>query len=104
MSDATPPTGTNAKANETKMTSKVFKFSFVYTGSTKHKVAPSVIHTHWMQAVQEADGKDIVIVNNMNKHVEPVSTLKWTDPEIHAKQFQLHQKTFGHDEDRKSVV
>jgi hypothetical protein len=46
MSDATPPVDTNVKVNEQKMTSKVFKFSFGYTGSTKHKVAPSVIHTH----------------------------------------------------------
>jgi hypothetical protein len=103
MSDATSPTGTNTKANEQKMTSKVFKFSFVYTGSTKHKVAPSVIHTHWMQAVQEAYGTDIVIINNKNQHVETVSTLTWTDPEIHAKQFQLHQKTFGQNDRRTTT-
>jgi hypothetical protein len=48
-----------------------------------------------MQAVQEAYGTDIVIVNNKNQNVETVSTLKWTDPSIHAKQFVLHQKTFG---------
>lgn len=95
MSDATPPAGTNEKANEQKMTSKVFKFSFVYTGSTKNKVAPSVIHTHWMHAVQDAYGSEIVIINNKKQNVETVSMLKWTDPSIHAKQFQLHQKTFG---------
>jgi hypothetical protein len=103
MSDATPPTGTNAKANEQKLTSKVLKFSFVYTSSTKQKVAPSVIHTHWMQAVQEAYGTDIIIVNNKNQNVKTVSTLKWTDPSIHAKQFQVHQKTFGRDEKRTST-
>ena len=64
MSDATPPTGTNAKENKQKMTSKVLKFIFVYTGSTKHKVAPKVIHIHWMQAVQKAYGTDMVIVND----------------------------------------
>jgi hypothetical protein len=77
------------------MTSKVFKFSFVYTGTTKHKVAPSVFHTHWMKAVQDAFGSEIVIINNKNQNVETVSTLKWTDPSIHAKQFKIHQKTFG---------
>jgi hypothetical protein len=98
------PPGTNVKANEQKMTSKVFKFSFVYTtGSTKHKVAPNVIHTHWMQAVQDAFGSEIVIINNKNQNVETVSTLKWTDPSIHAKQFQLHQKTFGSAERRTTT-
>ena len=87
--------GFKPKENEQEMTSKVFKFSFVYTGSTKHKVAPSVLHTHWMQAVQEAYGDEIVIVNNKNQYVETVSTIKWTDPSKHAKQFQLHQKTSG---------
>jgi hypothetical protein len=80
MSDATPPTGTNTKVNEQKMTSKVLKFSFVYTGPTKHKVAPSVIHTHWMQAVQEAYGTDIVIVNNKNQNVETVSSCQAVCP------------------------
>lgn len=98
-----PPPEQTPKQTNKKMTSKVFKFSFVYSGSTKHKVAPSVIHTHWMQAVQEAYGKEIVIINNKNQHVEAVSTLKWTDPEIHAKQFQLHQKTFGQDERRTTT-
>jgi hypothetical protein len=103
MSNATPPAGTNVKANEQKMTSKVFKFSFVYTGLTKHKVAPSVIHTHWMQAVQDAFGSEIVIINNKNQNVETVRTLKWTDPSIHAKQFKLHQKTFGSAERRTTT-
>jgi hypothetical protein len=80
------------------MTSKVFKFSFVYTGLTILKVAPSVIHTHWMQVVQEAFGTDIVIIMNKNQNVETLSTLKWTDPSIHTKQFKLHQKTFGNAE------
>jgi hypothetical protein len=54
QSDTTPPTGFKPKANEQEMTSKVFKFSFVYNGLTKNTVAPSVLHTHWMQAVQDA--------------------------------------------------
>ncbi len=95
MSDTTPPVGLKPKANEHELTSKVFKFSFVYTGVTKDNVAPSVLHTHWMKAVQEAYGDEIVIINNKNKKVDTVSTIKWTDPSIHAKQFQLHQKTFS---------
>ncbi|KAI2496023.1 hypothetical protein MHU86_18496 [Fragilaria crotonensis] len=103
MSDTTPPTGFKPQANEQGLPSKVLKFSFVYTGNTKNKVAPSVLHTHWMQAVQEAYGDEIVIVNNKNQNVETVSTIKWTDPSIHAKQFQLHQKTFGKGERRQST-
>jgi hypothetical protein len=32
-----------------------------------------------------------------------VSTIKWTDPSIYAKQFQLHQKTFGKGDRRQST-
>ena len=85
------------------MKSKVFKFSFVYSGMTKHKAAPSVLHTHWMQAVQEAYGDEIVIINNKSKNVETVNTIKWTDPSIHAKQFKLHQKTHGSGDRRQST-
>ncbi len=70
---------------------------------TKNKVAPSVLHTHWMQAVQDAYGDEFVIINNKNKPADQVSTIKWTDPSIHAKHFQLHQKTFGRDERHQST-
>jgi hypothetical protein len=103
QSDATPPTGFKPKANDQEMMSKVLKFAFVYTGSTKNKVAPSVLHTHWMQAVQDAYGTEIVIINNKNVPVETVSTIKWTDPSVHTKQFQLHQKTTGRDERRQTT-
>lgn len=56
-----------------------------------------------MQAVQDAYGDEFVIINNKNKPVDQVSTIKWTDSSIHAKQFQLHQKTFGRDERRQST-
>jgi hypothetical protein len=85
------------------MTSKVFNFSFVYTGTTKNKVAPSVLHTHWMPAVQDAYRDELVIINNKNKPVELVSMIKWTNPSMHAKQFQLHQKMFGREERRQSI-
>jgi hypothetical protein len=39
-------TGFKPKANKAGMTSKVFKFSFVFSGSTKNKVAHIVIQTH----------------------------------------------------------
>ena len=103
ISDTTPPTGFKPKVTEQEMTSRVFKFSFVYNGNTKNKIAPSVLHTHWMQAVQEAYGDEIIIINNKSKPVETVSTIKWTDPSIHAKQFKLHQKTQGSGDRRQST-
>ena len=103
MSETTPPTGFKPKVTKQEMKSKVFKFSFVYSGMTKHKVVPSILHTHWMQAVQEAYGDEIVIINNKSKNVETVNTIKWTDPSIHAKQFKLHQKTHGSGDRRQST-
>ena len=85
------------------MNSKVLKFSFVYDKDTKHHVPPSVIHTHWMQHVQEALGKDIVIINNHNKNVETVSTIKWADPTIHQTQFKLYQKSAGREDKRHTT-
>lgn len=85
MSDTIPPAGCNPQANKQGLTSKVLKFSFVYTCNSKHKVQPSVLHTHWMQAVKEAYGNKIVIINHENQNVKMVSTFKWTDLTIHAK-------------------
>ena len=95
MSEVTVPTGRNPDENHQKMTSKVVKFSFVYDAKTAHRVPPSIIYTHWMQAVQDALGDDIIIINNHNKSVGKVSTITWADPTVHQKQFQLHQKTVG---------
>jgi hypothetical protein len=103
MSDVTGNLGRRAEVNEHEMISKVLKFSFVYSDSTKHKVAPNVIHTHWMQAVQESLGEDVVIINNQNRPVEQISTLKWTDTTIHQKQFKLYQKTTGQDNCRTTT-
>jgi hypothetical protein len=57
-SAATPPWGSKARRNDSEMTSKVLKFRFVVsTSSNRQVVAPSVVHTHWMQAVQEVYGR-----------------------------------------------
>ena len=103
MSDVTGNLGRRADPIDQEMTSKVLKFSFVYSGSKNHQVAPNVIHTHWMQAAQESLGDDIIIINNHNRPVEQISTIKWTDPTIHQKQFKLYQKTTGQ-ADRRSTT
>ena len=103
MSDVTLPHGKNDISNDPALTSKVLKFSFVYSGTTHHQVAPSIIHTHWIQAVQETLGTDIIILNNHNQPVETVSTLKWNDQTIHQKQFKLYQQTVGKDDRRRTT-
>ena len=105
-SEVTVPHGKNPNENLlTIMMSKVRKFSFVYDDSVKHRVAPSIIHTHWMQIVQESlgDGIIIIIINNHNKNVENVCTIKWSDPKVHQKQFRLHQKTVGRDDKQNTT-
>ena len=48
-------------------------------------------------------GDDIIFINNHKKNVETVSTIKWSDPQVHQKQFKLHQKTVGRDEKRNTT-
>lgn len=104
MSDVTANNRKNPEVIEQEMVSKVLKFSFVYSATTKHQiVAPSIIHTHWMQSVQEAFNEDVVIINNQNQHVEKISTVKWSDQTIHQKQFKLYQRTSGKDEKRNTT-
>ena len=103
MSDVTVNNGTTINENEHQMTSKVLKFSFVYSGTTHHKIAPSIIHTDWMQAVQAAYGTDVIILNNQNQQVENIDPLKWTDQSIHQKQFRLYQKSTGRDDRRTTT-
>ncbi len=103
MSEVTVNNGTVSNKNDPQMLSKVLKFSFVYSGTTQHKIEPSIIHTHWMQAVQAAYGPDVIIMNNQNQTVEKIDPLKWTDQTIHQRQFKLYQKTTGRD-DRRSTT
>ncbi len=100
MSDVTVNNGKASNENYQQMISKVLKFSFVYSGTTQHKIAPSIVHTHWMQAVQAAFGPDVIIMNNLNKQVENIDPLKWTDQSIHQKQFTMYQKSTGRDAGR----
>ena len=102
MSDVTENKGANPRENEQEMTSKVLKFSFVYSEKKPNSIQPQIIHTHWMQIVQETLRNEIFIVINLNKDVEQVSTFKWTDPTIHQKQFKMHSKTSGQVERRQT--
>jgi hypothetical protein len=67
---ATPPKGRKANRNDPGMTSKVIKFRFSPTTTKKQQAVPSLIHTHWMHAVQDAFGEDVEIISNRNKKVE----------------------------------
>ncbi len=67
MSDVTPPTRGNRSLTDQGKVSKVLKFRFrVTTGKGDKPVAPSLIHTHWIDAIQEAFGSDVDIINNKN--------------------------------------
>ena len=103
MSDVTVNNGKATNENDPHMLSKVLKFSFVYSATTQHKIAPSIIHTHWMQAIQAAFGSDVIILNNQNQKLEKIDPLKWTDETIHQKQFKLYQKTTGRDDRRRTT-
>ena len=73
ISTATPPWGSKTKKDNSEITSKVIKFRFVVSMSSKRQVvAPSVVHTHWMQAVQEALDTEVVIYNNRNRKVDKI--------------------------------
>jgi hypothetical protein len=72
MSDVTPPTRGNGGNFDHGMVEKVIKFRFTTGGKGKQPVAPSLIHIHWMHAVQEALGHEIEILNNRNKKVETI--------------------------------
>ena len=104
ISTATPPWGSKTKKDDSEMTSKVIKFRFVVSMSSKRQVvAPSVVHTHWMQAVQEALDNEVVIYNNRNRKVDKIDLIQWSNPLIHQRQFNMHQKTTGRNENRKTT-
>ena len=99
---ATPPKGNKTIRNNQGMTSKVLKFRFSPT-QQKQQVPPSIIHTHWMHAVQEAFGEEVEIINNRNQKVESINLIHWSNPLTHKKQFKTYQKTTGRDQRRKTT-
>ena len=99
---ATPPKGRKTNRNDPGMTSKVLKFRFSPT-TKKQQAAPSLIHTHWMHAVQDAFGEDVEIINNRNQKVDTIDLLQWSNPLIHKKQFKTYQKTTGRDQRRRVI-
>jgi hypothetical protein len=99
ISTATPPWGSKTKKDDSEMTSKVFKFRFVVSMSSKRQVvAPSVVHKHWITL----DTK-VVIYNNRNRKVDKIDLIQWSNLLIHQRQFNMHQKTTGRNENRKTT-
>ncbi len=60
--------------------------------SKRQVVAPSIVHVHWMQAVQDALNTEVVIYNNRNRKVDKIDLIQWSNPLIHQRQFIMHQK------------
>jgi hypothetical protein len=106
MSDVTPPTRGNGSIKDQGKVSKVLKFrSRVTTGKGDKSVAPSLIHTHWIDAIQEAFGSDVDIINNKNQKLNRIDLLKWTNnPLQHHQHFKIHRKSSGRDPTRKTTA
>jgi hypothetical protein len=103
-SDATDPTGFATMKFEQEMVTKVLKFSFVSPKTQTKQVPPGIIHIHLLHALQTVLGEDVVIWNNRNEKIEPISLLHWTsNPTIHQKQFKIHQKLTGGNGPRRSI-
>lgn len=89
ISDVTPPGKGGFRRNEGTSIEKTLKFRFLSKSNTA-KVHPSKIHLHWIQAVQEYSGKDVMIMTNKSKTMPQVDTLTWTETQ-HANYYHIHQ-------------
>ncbi len=62
MSNVTSPTRGHGIAKEQGMVSKFLNFRFKVTSANgSNPVSPSLIHTHWINAIQDTFGFDVVI-------------------------------------------
>ena len=105
MSDVTPPTRGNGGIFDQAMVEKVIKFRFTASTTTgKHQADPRIIHSHWIQTVQEALGHEIEIVNNRSEKIAKIDALQWSsNPLLHQRQFKVYQKTTGRHPNRKTT-
>ncbi|KAI2495318.1 hypothetical protein MHU86_19217 [Fragilaria crotonensis] len=90
ISDVTQPGTGGRKRNDQKLVEKTLKFRFI---QSKHdaSIHPSKLHLHWIQAVQEYFGEEVIIMTNNNKVMPRVDTLTWTK-EQHQNLFNLHDQ------------
>ena len=100
-SDVTLPQGEKQRNKQPDDAFKTLTFSFVYSGTKQHAVAPGIIHIHWIRAVQKPRGSGIIILNNHNQQVEMVNTLKWTSQAIFHKLYQ--QEIMEKDDHRRTT-
>jgi hypothetical protein len=98
-SEVTTPAGIETTKIEHQMVTKKLKLSFVNHSKqhqTPQQAHPGAIHTHWLHAIQSALGDNIIIWNNKGEEVGPLNLIQWTsNPTIHQKQFNVHQKITG---------
>jgi hypothetical protein len=106
MSDVTPPIRGNGSVKDQGMVSKVIKFRFkLTTGKRGSPVAPSLIHTHWIEAIQDTFGSDVDIINNKSQKLDRIDLLQWsTNPLQHQKHFKIYHKSTGRDTNRKTTA
>jgi len=107
MSDVTPTTRGNGSLKDQGMVSKVIKFRFKATTGKPGPppVAPSLIHSHWIDTVQETFGSDVVIISNKSQKLDRIDLLQWSNNTLqHQKHFKIHHKTTGRDANRKTTA
>ena len=99
MSDVTPPIRGNGSAKDKGMVSKVVKFRFKATaGKGGMPIDPSLIHSHWIDAIQETFGPDVDNINNKSQKHARIDILEWShNTLLHQKHFKIHNKTTGRD-------
>ncbi|KAI2503137.1 hypothetical protein MHU86_11328 [Fragilaria crotonensis] len=88
-SDVTPPRGKKMISKDELLIEKTIKFRFPAI-QTHDKVSPASIHLHWIQTVQEVLGHEIQVINNKNRIIPKVDTLRWSSDE-HHQHFNVHQ-------------
>jgi hypothetical protein len=70
---------------------KTLKFRF-FGNHREAQVSPSIIHLHWIQAVQELLGMEVQVMNNEGQVMSKVDTMRWTTNQ-HGKQFKVYQSS-----------
>ena len=87
----TPPRGDRAKPNEQSLVEKTIKFRFAPMASGD-AVHPHTLHTHWMQAIQQAFGDKVQFFDNANRRVPVIDPIR-TAESTSKMRFTLHGRT-----------
>ena len=91
-SDITPTDTRNVKKNNQAVIEKTVKFRFLPMDRSDDPIHPSLIHSQWIHAVQDAIGEDILLYDNHGRVVPKIDPLRWNKQEYHLKSFNLQSQ------------